>query len=393
MRAIPVGLGGTLLFAAIVAAQDITVTLDQPDPFEPAFGAVTMEAVVVADEEIERVAFYVDGVVMDERDEPPWEVEVDLGDAIGEHRFQAVAYGISGATGTAAITTPPLPINERVSVELQQLYVTVTDGDRRVLDLGRQHFEIIDERRAQTLVTFARGDIPFTAVVLLDTSKSMEGGKLRAALEGARAFFNGMRPLDEGKLIAFSDRILHVTPFTTFPEVLTAGLGGVRARGGTSINDHLYLAMRQLEERQGRRVVLLLSDGVDSHSVLRMAEVLDRARRSQALIYWLRLPYGGAASARELPRLSTAWRNSEEYRQELELLENTVAESGGRIYLLGSIAEIAPTFQGILEELREQYVLGFYPDQTRQDGSWHRVRVRVSHPGLTVRTRDGYVDF
>lgn len=385
------------VWAAAVLAQDdaIMVSLDQPDPFQPAWGLVEVEAVVVADEEIERVVFYVDGLVIDELDKPPWKLNVNLGEDVGEHRFEVIAYGVSGNTGTGGITTPPIEVNEEVSINLQQFYVTVSQGGRRVLNLTRDDFKIFDDRQEQELVTFARGDIPFTAMVMVDSSTSMKGEKLRSAMRGAGTFFDGMQALDEGSLLVFSDRILHATPFTTFKEVLSAGLGLVQARGGTALNDHLYLALKQLQERQGRRVVVLLSDGVDSHSVLAMRDVLAEARRSQALIYWLQLPYrkAGSEDRHELPRLTTPWRSSKTYQEEFERLRNSVSESGGRIYLLSSINDIAPTFREILRELREQYVLGYYPKVTRNDGSWREVKVRVRGSDLETRSRGGYVDY
>lgn len=374
--------------------QPISVSLDRPDPFEPAFGEVEIEAVVVADEPIERVVFYVDGIVVGQLEEPPWRWRTDLGDDVSEHRFEVIAHGLSGDRGRGGLTTPGLRVDEELAVQLQQLYVTVSKDGRRLLDLTVQDFAVIDERARQDIVTFARGDIPFTAAVLVDASRSMSGDKLGSALGGAEAFFDGMQRLDEGKLLVFSDRILHASPFTTFADVLSAGLGQVEAQGGTSLNDHLYLALQQLEARQGRRVVILLSDGVDSHSVLSMADVLPSARRSQALIYWLRLPYreGQTLADDALPALTTAWRNTASYRREYDLLRRTVAESGGRILTLGSVQEIGPAFRDILTELRQQYVLGYYPSQRRGDGSWHRVQVRLRPDGVEVRSRDGYLD-
>ncbi len=385
---------GTTVALGADERQPISVSLDRPDPFEPAFGEVEIEAVVVADEPIERVVFYVDGIVVGQLEAPPWEWRTDLGDDVSEHRFEVIAHGVSGDRGRGGLTTPGLRVDEELAVQLQQLYVTASQGGQRVLDLTMEDFAIIDDRQRQEIVTFARGDIPFTAAVLVDASRSMSGDKLQSALRGAQAFFGGMQRLDEGKLLVFSDRILLASPFTTFAEVLTAGLGQVEAQGGTSLNDHLYLSLQQLEARQGRRVVILLSDGVDSHSVLSMANVLPSARRSQALIYWLRLPYRGgqAVADDELPALTTAWRNTASYRQEYELLRRTVAESGGRILTLGSLQEIGLAFGEILTELRQQYVLGYYPSARRGDGSWHRVQVRLRRTDVEVRSRDGYLD-
>ena len=397
----------TLILLALAATPaawaqaEISVSLDSPSAFEPAHGQVEIAAVVGATEEIERVAFYVDGVVVGELTSPPYRLSVDVGQENAEHRFQVVAYGASGATGTTSLTTPSFRVDEEVSLNLQQLYVTVSRDGRRLPGLGREDFAVFDEGVEQKLVTFARGDIPFTAVVLLDSSSSMEGEPLRAALAGTEAFLTNMNRLDEGKLLVFSDRILHTTPFTTFPEVLTAGLGNVAARGGTALNDHLYLALKQLEDRQGRRVVVLLSDGVDSLSVLSMTDVAAKARRSQALVYWLRLPYRGRFEGDgSLPegilptgeRTSSAWRSAEEHRREFDLLRRTVEESGGRIVPLASIDRIEAAFQDILAELRDQYVLGYYPDRARHDGSWRRIRLRLRPEG-DVRCREGYVDF
>lgn len=403
-----VGVGLLGFLALAVGAQDrrppaqdaarepevLRVFLDRPDPFEPAFGEVEMEATVVAEIAVERVVFYLDGIVVGERTEPPWKVSVGVGSENAEHRFEVIAHGEGGVTGSAVTTTPAIRVDDEVKISLQQLYVTVTDQDsgERVLSLGPGDFEILDEGRAQELVTFARGDIPFTSVVLLDSSVSMEGSKLRAAVQGAGAFFGGMVGLDEGKLLVFSDRILHTTPFTTVPQVLTAGLSGIRARGGTAVADHLYLALQQIEARQGRRVVVLLSDGVDSHSVLRMERMLERARRSQALIYWLQLPYREGAEAADLPSLRGFWRTPEEYRRQVEVLRQVVEESAGRVLVLRSVGDIEPAFREILRELREQYVLGYYPSGARHDGSFRRVRVRVERADADVRCQSGYLD-
>jgi Ca-activated chloride channel family protein len=389
-----------LLALPTAASAQISVSLDSPSPFEPAYGSVDIEAVVVSEEEIERVSFYVDDIVVGELTEPPYRLSVDVGQDNSGHRIEVVAYSVSGATGSTAIETPAFRIDEEVSINLQQLYVTVTRrvgayAGERVLDLVQDDFAVFDLDERQTLVTFARGDIPFTAVVLLDSSVSMKGAPLQSALSGAEAFLTSMDRLDEGKLLVFSDRILHSTPFTNFPEVLTAGLGNVDAGGGTALNDHLYLALKQLEERQGRRVVVLLSDGIDSHSVLSASDVALKARRSQALIYWLRLPYRGQfpTGGDDLPGISSAWRNTQEYRREYELLKSTIEESGGRVQDLASLDEIEAAFRDILAELREQYVLGYYPRNLHHRGSWREVAVRVRDGSLDVRCRDGYVDF
>jgi Ca-activated chloride channel homolog len=283
---------------------------------------------------------------------------------------------------------PDIHIDEEIRVELQQLYATVTRDNRPVLNLGAADFEILDDGIPQQIVTFGRGDIPFSAVLLVDASASMEGDRLKTAVEGVRAFVSDIAPLDEVQVMLFSDELLHRTPFSSDGATLLSSLAGVRARGGSAINDHLYLAMKQLEERQGRRAVVLLSDGVDIESMLGMDDVRRAAQRSGVLLYWIRLQEGD----RRRVLYSSSWRSREDHTRQLTLLEQTAAESGGRIEPISTVAEVGPAFRRIVRELREQYVLGYYPSVDKNDGAWHRVQVEVRDGDYQVRTKSGYFD-
>jgi Ca-activated chloride channel family protein len=386
-----------LLPLALLAAPapPVVVTITSPPAGYAAFGQVTVAAEVKAAERIRRVVFFVDDRQVGALTTPPFSVAADLGQENVEHRFRVVAYLASGATGEATLVTPKIAVDQEVRFDLQQLYVSARRDGKQVVDLQREDFKVVDGGEDQEITAFARGDIPFAAVVLLDSSLSMQGERLAAALAGAQAFISGMRPLDEVKLIDYCDHTITTTPFTSVPEVLTAGLGSINAHGGTALSDHLYLALKLLEERQGRRVVILLSDGVDSHSSLSMLEVLFKARQSQALIYWIRLedvPLN-PKTEQELPSLYSAWHDKDWYREHLRLLRRAVDESGGTITSVRKLEEIRPAFRGILEELREQYVLGYYPKDLRHDGSWRKVKVKMDRSGVRLLTREGYLDF
>ncbi|HEX9730657.1 MAG TPA: VWA domain-containing protein [Thermoanaerobaculia bacterium] len=375
-----------VLGASMAGAEDLYVTITRPPPGVPVFGEVEIAAEVVP-EDGASVELFVDGRFVDRRDEPPFAARVDVGEESVEHRFEAVARRRDGAAGSALLVTPALRVDEAVELRLRQLYVTVSRGGERVLDLARDELEVLDDGEPQRLVTFERGDVPLTALLLVDASASMRGAPLAAALAGAEAFVRAMQPLDRAQLLLFADRVIHATPSTGFAAVLAAGLRGAAAEGGTAINDHLYLALRMLDARQGRRVIVLLSDGVDVASVLGVRDVAWAARRSQALVYWIRL---GAPDPRE--RHFSAWRDAAEHRAEREGLAELVAATGGRVVSLAAIDEAAAAFAGVLAELREQYVLGYYPTREAGDGEWHDVKVRVTRPGLAVRVRDGYLD-
>jgi len=385
-------IGVVLALSAAVAHASVEVVITHPAPGEVVFGEMRIAAEVRASEAVARVSFVVDGRKVGEVTGPPYEVVTDVGAENVEHRLQVLARTVSGASAEASLVTPRIAVDQEVTYELQQLYVLVTAFGKRVLTLEKANFEVFDDGERQEILTFARGDVPLTAVVLLDSSLSMKGPRLAAAQAGARAFFAGMRALDEGALLVYKDRSLVRTPFCNVPEVLLAGISSAAADGGTTTNDHLYMALKLLERRQGRRVVVLLSDGLDAHSVLSASDVLLKARQSQALVYWIRLRKG-AGNGSEEPQLFSAWRDAAWYRRQLGTLAEIVAQSGGRVQVVRELAEIGPAFEEVMRELRDQYVLGYYPTTQKNDGRWHTIKVKVTRLGVEVRTREGYLDF
>ena len=255
---------------------------------QPAFGVVEIDVEVLSLEPIDRVELVVDGASVGELRSPPYRWQVDLGEENRGHAFEVTVEDASGAVETRLVETPPILVHQALDLGLQQLYATVTRDGRRILDLDREAFEVRDDGVPQTLVTFEGGDVPFTAVLLVDTSTSMRGDQLSTAISGARGFVARMRELDQAQVILFSDRVVAESPFTGDPEAITAALQGARAAGGTAVNDHLYLALKRLEARQGRRVIVLLGDGRDIESVLTMDDVAWKAGRVQPLVYWIR---------------------------------------------------------------------------------------------------------
>jgi Ca-activated chloride channel family protein len=374
-------------------AQDIWVFIAEPKDGDLVIGELDVVVEVVARAEISEVEFQLDGRAIGTLTMEPFRMHVDLGRENIPHRFSVVARDVEGGEATHAVTTRPMPIAAEFEVELQQLYVSVSRDDQRVLDLGRELFTVTDEGNLQELVTFARGDIPFTAVLLIDASTSMYGEKIESAIAGAAFFVHGMQELDQAQVTVFSDQLLSTTPIINDKAVLIAGLSGTEARGGTALQDHLFVALKLLEQRQGRRVLILLSDGVDTHSVLPMDHVFEIARKSNALIYWIRLARNSIdPDADERVTLSSAWKKPDQYREQWDTLTQAVNQSGGRIFDVAAPQEIRPVFVHILKDLRGQYVLGYYPDTKRNDGRWHRVKVRVKAAGVEVRAPRGYVD-
>ena len=390
-------LAATLIIAACAAnaaTADLQVRIAEPHEGDWVIGEVEIVAEVTTSESVIEVEFRVDDRRVGLLTSPPYRMRVDLGGENFAHVFEVIARAPTGGQARHRVETLPVPIAHEVEIELQQLYVTATRNGDRIHDLRPDEFEVVDTRQPQRLVTFERGGVPFTAVVLIDASGSMAGDKLRVALDGASAFVDGMEELDQTKIMVFSDRLLNSTPFANAGEVSTTGLATTNAVGGTALNDHLYVALKLVEQRQGRRVIILLSDGIDSHSGLAMADVAERARRSQAQIHWIRILRAGTEEAGGDPAgRSSAWRTSDEYLEQFKLLTRTVRRTGGSIHTVEESAQTESVFLEILHELREQYVLGYYPSNRRNDGAWHKVTVRVARPGVHIRAAEGYTDF
>lgn len=393
MKRIALGLAA-FLAAGILSAVELQVWIDSPPGDEFVYGIVDVVVAVSGDEaESAVVEFFLDGKSLGTMIKRPFRLAVDVGDENVSHDFKVVARTPTGATATATTTTPTLQVDDQMELNLQQFYITATDESGRVLDLDRSDFRIVEDGESQKLVTFERGDVPLTSVLLLDCSLSMTGRQLAAALEGASLFVKGMNELDETMVMLYSDRLLRSSEFSKDPEALRQALSGVAASGGTSINDHLFLALKQLDVRQGRSVVVLFSDGADVHSALSMSEVLEKVRRSQSLIYWIYLRQRAGDDEEKVPTYMTTWRSMDENANEFRRLRQAVSESGGRVQVVDDLEQLDEAFVEIMRELREQYVLGYYPTNEASDGEWREVRIRVKRSGVKLRAREGYVAY
>lgn len=387
-------LSGVLLLFLLASAAQAAVQprIQSPSANQPVFGEVEVSVLMSADEPVTRVEIFVNGVRRAVLTQAPFKTVIDVGEDNSSREFRVVAYGASGASGSHSVATEAVRIDDQIEVRLQQLFVTVTRSGSadspRILDLEQEDFRILDNGRAQEIVTFGKGEVPITAVLLLDTSESMQGERLEAARRGASVFLSGMRPDDEASLLMFSDRLLRATPFSQDRNELEQALAETEAVGGTSVNDFLYMSLKLLDSRIGRRAIVLLSDGFDVHSVLPIDEVLWKARTSQSLIYWIQLDDDGKEKS-----FNSAWRDHKANDHEYQTLRKTVEESGGRILSIQRIGELENAFASIMKEMREQYVLGYYPTDFKKDGKWHKIGVDVKRPGVKVRVREGYVDY
>lgn len=265
----------------------------------------------------------------------------------------------------------------RSGAKIVPVYATVTDGERRLVpDLTRGDFQILDNGRPQEIVLFESEVQPITVIVMLDTSLSM-ALNMDFLKQGAEEFFIRLLPEDQARLGSFNDKIQFATDFTSDRDELIAGLGDLGFGNPTRLYDAIDASLDQLQGVEGRKVVLVFTDGDDTASKIGSGRVLDRARRDEVMVYAIGLESEMVVDGRRF--------RSRPDRS----LRRLADETGGGYFELKRTSELGPTFTRVAQELHSQYVLGFTPAVL--DGKVHKLEVRMTRPGLNARARRSYV--
>jgi Ca-activated chloride channel family protein len=256
-------------------------------------------------------------------------------------------------------------------------YVTVTDSNNRlVTDLAREDFEMFDNGRLQELTVFDNEVRPIRVVVMLDTSISMTH-RLNDLYAGAEQFLLRLLPHDKATVGAFNDKIEFASAFTNDRQSLISALKHLDFGNETHLYDAVHSSLDQLEKVEGRKVILLFTDGADFGSRQGSGRALERARDGEVMIYGI--------------GLETEFFNGQSYvRSKPDSILNRFAnETGGGYFDLKKNADLNASFTRIAQELRSQYLLGFSP--VSLDGKVHKLEVRVKRPGLKTRSRRSYI--
>ena len=266
----------------------------------------------------------------------------------------------------------------RTGARTVALYATVTDTQKRLVpDLTQDDFEVFDNEKLQTLDLFINEVQAITVVVMLDTSASMTGN-LKLLEQAAEQFLLRLLPIDKGMVGAFNDKIeFFPATFTGNRDTLIRSLKDLDFGNPTRLYDAIAASIDRLHKIDGRRVVLVFTDGADTDSRADMGSVLELARINEVMIYAIGLRtdyFNGSRQVRSKPDSG---------------LKRLAEETGGGYFELDKTSDLAPTFTRVAQELHSQYVLGFTP--TLLDGKVHRITVRTKKPGMTARARRSYV--
>ena len=269
----------------------------------------------------------------------------------------------------------------KVNVRLVNVFTTVTDANGApVTHLKREDFKVFEDGKEQTVAVFDReSGLPLSIVLAVDASLSTRKD-LALELEAARRFAHTiLRPVDALALYQFSKYVTEVIPFTANLRQIDHAISRVRASSSTAVYDAIYLGSKALIPRQGRKVLVLISDGGDTASQVSYHEAVRAAQTAEGIVYSIIM----------VPVEASAGRDIGGEHALIQLSHDT----GGKHYYATKLSGLEEAFRQISEELRTQYLIGYYPS-TRTGNDFRRIRLEVKAPEdageLRVRYRTGY---
>jgi VWFA-related protein len=347
-----------------------TLRFASPTDETYASGLVVLRVVVDGDSAaslIEDVTFFADGrqvcVVPGTTPQCKW----DAGPQLTTHAIRAVARLKSGGRLVANVRTKDAGYVEAVSVDAVLASAVVTEGGRFVKGLTRDDFKIFDDGRERPVTSFQSNEAPLEVVLALDVSASMSTAlaDVKAAAEG---FLRALRPQDRVTVVAFNNALFTLSRGVTGTEALPA-LNKLTAWGATALYDVIVRSLQLLSRQPGKHALVIFSDGDDSASQATLDQVRKLVADSDAMLMAVGLGRGSTV---------------DELKEKLESLADA---SGGRVLFAEKSDELTESFAKVVEDLINQYTLGFEP---QRDGRDHQIRVQVPGRGGRVRARRVY---
>lgn len=269
--------------------------------------------------------------------------------------------------------TPDQTPTFKVDVKLVSVFATVTDPNGApIVDLNKSDFVISEDGIPQKIAVFEQqSEVPLSIVLALDASGSVRKD-IKLELESARRFVSStLRKNDGLSLYQFSEIVSELVPFTSDFQRIARGIRAVHVGAATALYDAIYLGGEALADRQGRKVMVIITDGGDTMSRTSYAEAVRAAQQAEAIVYSIII----------VPIEASAGRNTGGEHALIQLSKDT----GGKHYYADSAASLDAAFQQISRELRTQYLLGYYPTQRLADSDFRRIDIRITK-GMPAET-------
>ena len=297
--------------------------------------------------------------------------------------FSIAAFG-QGAAGTKPDSQQSTGLTLRVDSTLVQIPVAVTDSlNRFVLGLQKEDFHLFEDGVEQNVAHFSGEDAPLSVGLVFDESASMDY-KLRTSQAAVAQFLKSMNADDETSLVEFSDTAKLSVGFTTHTGEIQDALKRAQPGGLTAMLDAINLALHEMKTaRNSRKAIVIISDGGDNHSKYTAAEIESLVREADVQIY-----------AMGVFEPSLSFGLTPEEISGPKLLSEIATQTGGRAFSAALMGDLPSVAARIAIELRNQYVLGYYPKNQTKDGKYRHVEVKLAQPhgvsALKAHWRLGY---
>ena len=346
----------------------IAITEPKNDDFVLGKAKIAAEVKIDSPSDLDRVEFAVGGKVVFVDRAAPFEFVFDFGPETRSYVIRATAWHRDGISTSDTVVTRKVVGLQIEEVNRVLLWATVeTKAKQPMAGLTREQFRVLEDGVEQTLLDFYPEDRPITLALLLDSS-----GSIREALadvhEGALGFIDELKAEDRALVIDFDDKVYLLQDLTSDKAALREAASSTEALGDTAIYDALHAAFRKLRGIDGRKAIVLLTDGDDTSSQFPFERVLEEAKTQDVLIYAI----GLGPSVRKGP------------------LKEFTDATGGRAYFVDKAKELVAAYKAIAAELRAQYYLSYQSPLTEYDGRWVKIDVATTLPDLTVRAKRGY---
>jgi VWFA-related protein len=353
------------------SASDPQVRIVAPGEGALVTGLTTLRAAVEPPGLVASVVFFVDGRQVCSTTRPPFECEWDAGRTIASHQIRLIVNLTTGGRVVQTTRTIAMGFAETVDVEVVQVTVTVLDDQGRyVKGLPRSAFHVSENGRPQVLSHFYSENVPLELVVAVDISGSMQPAmpKMKQAIAD---FLRAVPTQHRVTLLAFNEDVFTVARQAADLETRMKGVEALVAWGPTVLYDGILRGVELLGLRPGRKALVVFTDGEDQGSQVTIDEVEQGLQASDLTLYMIGQGIGITSAPLR------------------KVMERLAVPTGGRAFSTPSVRELHESFDELLEELSNQYVLAYEPTNSVRDDTWRQITVNVDGH-RKVRARLGY---
>lgn len=358
--------------AAAAPAPTPRIQILSPDASQFISGPTPLRATVQPSDGVTGVTFFIDGRQVCEFGAAPFECEWEAGRDVVAHQIRVVATLDGGGRVVRTLRTKGLAYADKVEVDAVQVTVTITnDKGKFVPGIPQESFHIYEDGQLQTIGYFASEDVPLELVVAVDISGSMTAAMPRLK-RTVRNFLQAVPAGNQVTLLGFNDSVFTLTRRSTDPAERVRAVDRLAPWGATALYDVIIRGIEMLGRQTGRRALVVFTDGEDQGSHVTLDDVERRLQASDVTLYMIGQGRGV----------------THDYLR--KVMQRLTVPTGGRVFTTDNIDALQGAFEELLDELSNQYLIGYQPLYATRDDSWHEIKVEIDGESLNVRARQGY---